>query len=250
MGIFTRVEWRGYWGADIVENWNQYEEIFKFIDDAKSKSNLLNIMMARLTTDWKYYEECLDDREKEYFDKEIINLFGKQVIVDGGGYIGDTYHCFCKIWGKEYIWKWYLYEPDLKNIQEAQVLLKYEKNVVLRPVGLAEKEGVANFLAMNSVASSCNKDGSESIKVVSLDLDIHEKITLIKLDIEGEELAALKGAKRHIAEEKPILAICLYHKKKDIPEIINYVKFLNPGYKLYIRHYSMAHWDTILYAIP
>ena len=76
-----------------------------------------------------------------------------------------------------------------------------------------------------------------------------EKVTLIKMDIEGAELQSLKGAKRIIQHDKPKLAICIYHKPEDMVEIPLYIKELVPEYKLYIRHHSSNVSDTVLYAV-
>lgn len=74
-------------------------------------------------------------------------------------------------------------------------------------------------------------------------------MTFIKMDIEGAELAALKGAKNTIKMYKPKLAICVYHNPLDIIEIPKLIKEIEPSYKLYLRHYSKFYSDTILYAI-
>ena len=39
-------------------------------------------------------------------------------------------------------------------------------------------------------------------------------------------------------------------KKEDIFDIPEYILSLNPKYKLYLRHYTLGEWDTVLYAIP
>jgi hypothetical protein len=75
------------------------------------------------------------------------------------------------------------------------------------------------------------------------------QVTFIKMDIEGAELNALIGSRNTIVKNKPILAISIYHKKKDIFEIINYILSLNLNYKFYLRHYSLGKSETILYAI-
>ena len=76
-----------------------------------------------------------------------------------------------------------------------------------------------------------------------------EEVTFIKMDIEGAELKALKGAKNIILRDKPKLAISIYHKPEDIVEIPLFIKELVPEYKLYIRHYSNDSIETVLYAV-
>ena len=80
-------------------------------------------------------------------------------------------------------------------------------------------------------------------------VDPADKITMIKMDIEGSELEALKGAKKTIQRDKPKLAICIYHKPEDMADIPLYIKELVPEYKLYIRHHSNFATETVLYAV-
>ena len=82
-----------------------------------------------------------------------------------------------------------------------------------------------------------------------MDNCILDEVTYIKLDIEGAELEALKGAKKIIQKYKPRLAVCIYHKKEDLIEIPQYLKELVPEYKFYVRHYSNTTWETVLYAV-
>lgn len=58
---------------------------------------------------------------------------------------------------------------------------------------------------------------------------------MVKMDIEGAELSALRGMKCFIKQYEPYLAICLYHKEEDIYEIPRYIKELVPSYRLYLR---------------
>lgn len=61
---------------------------------------------------------------------------------------------------------------------------------------------------------------------------------------------ALYGAQKVIVENRPKLAISIYHKPEDIWEIPSIVLQYNPDYKLYIRHYSLTDFETVLYALP
>ena len=74
-------------------------------------------------------------------------------------------------------------------------------------------------------------------------------ITFIKMDIEGSEIPALRGAKEIIETQKPKLAICVYHKPEDIWEIPELILDYVPEYRLYLRHYSITYTETVLYAI-
>lgn len=68
-------------------------------------------------------------------------------------------------------------------------------------------------------------------------------------DIEESELEALKGAAETIKKYKPRVAISFYHKTEDILKIPSFILGLNPEYSLFIRHYSMLWFDTVLYAV-
>lgn len=76
-----------------------------------------------------------------------------------------------------------------------------------------------------------------------------EKVTFIKMDVEGAELEALKGARKTIEKHHPRLAISIYHKPEDIWEIPAYILSLSGDYRLYIRHYQFSKNETILYAV-
>lgn len=76
------------------------------------------------------------------------------------------------------------------------------------------------------------------------------RVNVIKLDVEGAELSALKGAERVIREFRPALIVCLYHKPEDMFEIPLYLSELVRNYKFYLAHSSCQFMDTILYARP
>lgn len=93
------------------------------------------------------------------------------------------------------------------------------------------------------------REMTDTIETVALDEFLHgERVTFIKMDIEGVELDALKGAVRIIKEQKPKLAISVYHKADDIIEIPKLIMEMRPDYKLYLRHYSMLANEMVLYA--
>ena len=73
-------------------------------------------------------------------------------------------------------------------------------------------------------------------------------VGFIKMDIEGAELEALRGAEKSLLRDKPLLAICIYHKAGDMLAIMDYLHTLIPEYHFWVRHYSPFSYETLLYA--
>jgi FkbM family methyltransferase len=74
------------------------------------------------------------------------------------------------------------------------------------------------------------------------------RVDFIKMDIEGSELAALRGAIKTIKAHRPKLAISIYHKFVDYLEIPEFLLSLDLGYSLYIRHFTIHAEETVLFA--
>lgn len=122
-------------------------------------------------------------------------------------------------------------------------------NVELIPKGLWSKAGVLRFRSQGR-GGSITANGEMSVEVESIDYFVKEPVTFIKLDVEGAEYQALLGAEHTIASYKPKLAICTYHKLEDIWELPSLIHEMNPEYRFYLRHYSFAENETVLYAMP
>ena len=66
----------------------------------------------------------------------------------------------------------------------------------------------------------------------------------------------LKGAKRIIKEQKPVLALSAYHMASDLVDIPNFVKSLNKDYQIIFRKYASTFRnkfrtaELVMYAIP
>lgn len=68
-----------------------------------------------------------------------------------------------------------------------------------------------------------------------------DRVSLIKMDIEGYELKALRGARETIQKYKPVLIISAYHRREDILEIPYYLKDLVPEYKFRFLNLRKSH---------
>lgn len=124
-----------------------------------------------------------------------------------------------------------------------------KRGIDFRPVGLSDTNGNLHFNSNAGSASSVTQDGSaETISVVTLDSELSgESISFIKMDLEGWEMNALRGAEATIRNNKPKLAIAVYHAAKDFREIPQYLLSINPEYKIYLRHYTQGWSETVMY---
>ena len=92
------------------------------------------------------------------------------------------------------------------------------------------------------------------MEVCRLD-DFREKVVgnaFLKMDIEGSELDALKGAAQLIREHHPVLAICVYHKENDLIDIPRFIrKTAGEGvYRYYLGFHGLDLAELCFYAIP
>ncbi len=232
----------------------------------------LSLKTYRLLTESKPYDTFADPYEimpytqikDMYYMEEDYWLsydFGKScggeaTVIDCGAYIGDSILPVCNKIPQNHIY-YYAFEPDREN---ADCMRNNEefKNAVsqleIYEYGVGEKNQRLSFKYPENGDKEggrfveINDDTAEALEVKRLDdlnLDIHGTL-YIKMDIEGSELGALKGAEDILKKNRPYLAICLYHRKNDLLEIPTYIAKLLPDYKFYLR----GGFHTILWAIP
>lgn len=236
---------------DLYENIDQYKLTYNLLSDDTSRIIYSHIVFWRLTLrSSKLIESYLLSKHcKQYLDP-IAKLGKDEVIVDGGGYIGDSTADFIEEL-KEYK-RIFLFEPDRVNIEQAKTNLNGYKNITFINAGLGNKGKTALFNGQGLSSSSFTDNISEGelVNIVSIDETLHDKVTFIKMDVEGMELEALRGGAMHIQADRPVLAICLYHNVEDIYKIPLYIRELVANYKFFIRHYTAYHGETVLYAVP
>ena len=185
----------------------------------------------------------------QYFDLPLLNLHN-EFFVDAGALNGETTRYFLDNFPNGHA---YVFEPNREQFAITEKALKGYSRVECFPCGLHDENTTLRFDLCRTDPGSANvsEAGTETIEVRKLDDVLRgKKVTFIKMDIEGSELAALKGTKAIITGQKPKLAICVYHKPEDMWEIPKLILEYFPEYKLYLRHYSITNTETVLYAVP
>ena len=199
--------------------------------------------------------------EQYSYKKNNLNLIHAEKgdnVLDIGGCWGDTAIYFAnKVGEKGHV---YSFEFIPNNIVVHQYNSKINPNIsnritlVKQPVWeqsdievYFKDNGPGSFLSFKSFS---NQNGF--VKTISIDDFVEknniEKIDFIKMDIEGAEFSALKGAVKTINKFKPKLAIALYHSLDDFVTIPKLISDLELGYKFYLGHYTIHAEETILFA--
>lgn len=205
------------------------------------------------------YFECICDKE-QYFDDDIYRLSENECIVDLGAYTGDSAEAFIDKCNGKYK-KLHLFELDPGIYRQLMINTQYlysktSKGIIqCYPFGASESNATVSLMEGDSSSKIVSEDnrGDYCIEglVRSLDYVLGEdEVTLIKSDIEGAEMSALKGSQKIIKEQKPILAFCIYHSLSDTVNIPLWIKEIVPEYSIYIRHYTDLMLETVCYAIP
>jgi FkbM family methyltransferase len=233
--------------SDYVQNEGKWRFVESFLADKLSLSVLNSLMLYRLTGDYSHMTGFSVRFNEQYFDP-VVRLSDEEVFVDCGGFDGDTILEFCSRNPKYK--QIYMFEPSPPNFDRARKRLEGFENLSLIPVGVSDVKGVLAFDPGAGSASSVSMAGSMTIDVVSIDEYISRPVSFIKMDLEGWELQALTGARRHILEDHPKLAISVYHHASDFWRIPEYVLGLRDDYNVYLRHYSEGWSETVMYFIP
>jgi FkbM family methyltransferase len=110
-------------------------------------------------------------------------------------------------------------------------------NVTVVPAALGDAPGRAYLSggALDSAVSGDKGDGATEIAVHTVDhlfADQDRRVTYLKADLEGFELAMLRGAERTIARYRPKIAITTYHQADHASKITDFLARLEPRYRV------------------
>ena len=232
---------------------DEYAVLYESLKDYKSKYVLFAILNDFYNFDFVNLKNATEYCFKHYFDLNLIPKLKENVFVDVGAYVGDTVLDYVESYGKDSFQKIYCYEICQENIDKMKINLKNFDNIEIKRKAVSDKKGKLKFDLDNDISSNhISLDGKIEVEGIALDEDIKEKISMVKMDIEGSEMKALAGMKEHIKNDTPILLISVYHNNTDLVEIPKYIRSLNENYDYYLRYYGGCVYATeiVLFALP
>ena len=184
-----------------------------------------------------FLPDCIEKKKKK--EKGFVDI-GCYDGKDSLGYMERINNSNVKI---------YAFEPDINNYRVCKRNLGKYHNIELFNLALSDVENEIGIMEAGEM-SCLSESGVLKVKAQLLDNIIQDKqIGYIKMDVEGYEKNVIKGAKKVISSQQPIMAVSIYHKKSDIWEIPELLLQYNEHYCFYLRHYSASNGDTVLYAV-
>ncbi len=235
--------------------------LFKFL--AKARTNSMKYEPEIKAYYNKHYPERYNGKValEHYF--EFINKNAIKTAIDGGGLDGFTALTFIQNFPN--IEKVYMFEPCYDNFKDniIDLIIKDEKRIEIIKKGLWKEETTLEFReetqAKGGSAIVETKPDTHRphkiIKIETVNIDNFAaerglKIDYIKLDVENAEINVLKGAKRTLIEQRPQLAISIYHSDEHFYTIPLMLQEWLTNYEFRLGHYLGCNLDTVLYAIP
>lgn len=216
---------------EIKEHYEDIVWMFGELQDYRSKCVLNSILRHWLDYSPMHLERVMDEMYDPYFDLDLISCYENEVFVDAGSCHGEAVRSYVKNFGsyKRII----CYELSEEKMSVCRDRLCTYQDIDYRQCAVGD---------INS---------EKTHNMVTLDEDLKGKITFLRMDINGGEYAALKGAGNHIKKDHPKLAIACYHGNADIWRLARLVKELEKDYRFYLRYYgdNVYPSEYVLYGV-
>lgn len=236
---------------EFINGINDTKEILEDAASVKTFEILTELRMQDCVVD--YPLTILNDffYKQQYIVKEIIDYNKINTYVDCGAYLGDSLREFIQVGADA---EYYCFEMDADIYKELRKNVKEFKDkaekIHLYPYGVGETRERVTYISDNTGGSCMDSEGEQWADIVTLDsIHFQKKIDFIKMDIEGAEEEAIKGAETLIKRDHPILAISIYHNFSQFVNIVKNIKNIDSRYHIYIRHHKYTLDDTVCYAV-
>lgn len=242
-------------GRGAIETYaNEIRLVREWLADAPSRNYFDALLRFRWTMDARWLAPNPRMVGMYNYESDEMKANPGETVVDAGAFDGDTVSLFLERAGATA--KVYAIEAFAPNF--ARLLKKVksgEWGARVIPVQAALAQASGTIMEFSGVADGDARAhvidagirGGHDVRSMTLDQlfpDHHQRIDLIKLDIEGSEAAALRGAIRLLKRDAPRLIVAAYHRPRDLWEIPQLIRHeLSCRGPLFLGHHPAAHYE-------
>lgn len=223
------------------------------LSDDRSRKLFCQTILYRLSGKIDYLETT------ETFENSLASLLRTDAVrtaLDGGAFTGDTARDMLRVFPN--LDTLLAAEPDERTFRKLSAFAKEREDTVF-PVHCALSDTVGTYTFSSSGSRGSGIDGrNKRAKTVEIPANTVDSLCrdltldLLKLDIEGEESAALRASCETVRRDRPALAVSLYHRSEDLFSLTAQVSDMcGDGYSYHLRRVPcFPCWDLVLYAVP
>lgn len=237
----------------VLEARVQVRSVLRLWHDEASRIEYYAQIRWRLLADFSVLPEPLHC--PDYLPPGIFSFLEEEVFVDCGAYVGDSIENLFIKPGRSFA-AVHALEPDPRTFAKLNAYVNglpdgIRRKINTQDLAASSRWHEATFQADGSEAASLSAGGNIRVRCGPLDQALGGSTpTFIKMDIEGAEQDALRGATGLIQRCQPLLAICVYHKQADIWEIPALIDSMKPGYRFFLRPHLPEGMQSVCYAVP
>jgi FkbM family methyltransferase len=225
--------------------------VFDLWEDEASRREYVAQIRFRLALDFNGMGNPFLDGP---YVSELFYPSHREVFVDCGAFDGDTVRSFLRCKGGQFA-RVIAFEPDPANSQRLRETVEALPEPTRRKIevvscALGASKGTVMF---NSTGTDTAAVGPGCFAVACITLDDalqNQRATIIKFDIEGAELDALRGGSKVIARDLPVLTVSAYHEQSHLWEVPLAITSISRHYQYFLRPHGSEGWDLMCYAIP
>lgn len=248
-------EQKMYQYQDIINHMDLIEKVYDLLEDEESKAYFVNSLVTRIAHQPLYLKPNKNIQQSYcYSGKKMICPLAGDYVLDCGAYIGDTAQIFASRMGNK--GKIYCFEPFEGNYERLVQWIETSGCEIAEAFQLAvghldenKVVSASDQVSMRANIRACENEKNE-VCVRTIDGmygDIIKNVDFIKMDVEGEEVNALEGAKRTIRNCRPRMMISVYHETKHLWEVPLLIKEIMPQYKIYMGHQPHVSFEPEVY---
>ena len=212
------------------------------LEDDLSRATFKALLSYKLSGDYRLLRPVACPSE------EISELLspGEGTFVDLGAYTGDTVSFYTSLFSK--FTRVLAVEPDPRNFRKLTENTKDIPDIRLLQALISDHDGTG-LVPKNRGRGVHEMDPEENgMKIPSFSLSSllsDETPSLIKFDVEGNELSAICGGADVISRDKPDLIVSCYHRSEDLFTLPLKILEIVPEYHVFLRHHPhLLCWDT------
>lgn len=216
-----------------------------FADD-KSAELFEQIIQYRVSGDIQYYPT--PSFSDEYAPHDLPSYVGPLHVIDCGAFTGVALQ---KLKQAGYaIESFIAFEPDLSNYEKLVNTNVGARSATYLPLGVWSSNVQLRFNHEASMGSKLSALGDAVVQCVRGD-DVSHGFApnLIKFDVEGAEIEALRGFQHTIQTYQPNLAVSVYHLADHLFSILQMIDHWQLNYTFYLRVHEHNSFGVVLYCI-